>query len=129
MHWTSRPDVNAKLRKKAFGLWLSCHTQEEIAEAIGYSRPHVTEFLTNSDSAADATDESNGLGRIAITNEEIATSKHDVAFNAPIYNVWKWKEKTAGAEHFGNSEPTLMDARRDELPTDLPARLAVQQRK
>ena len=124
MHWTSRPDVNAKLRKKAFGLWLSCHTQEEIAEAIGYSRPHVTEFLTNSglvgngkdaasdktvDSAEDADDESNGLGRFTLTNEEIATSKHDVAFNAPIYNVWKWKEKTAGAEHFGNSEPTLVD--------------------
>ncbi len=45
--WTSDTDkaVKTELRETAFNLWLSCHTQQEIADAIGYSRPHVTEFL------------------------------------------------------------------------------------
>ncbi len=27
----------------------------------------------------------------------------------PLYNVWTWGAKTAGAEHFGNSEQTIVD--------------------
>ena len=61
---------------------MSCHTQEEIAAAIGYSEPAVRKFL----SVEDAGDESNGLGRLTLTNEDIAIPAHGVAlkFKAPI---------------------------------------------
>ena len=61
--------------------WLSCHTQEEIAEAVGYSRVAITEFLGESGLVAnskigesDKTDDSdeddedtNSLGRYKLS--------------------------------------------------------------
>ncbi len=135
--WTSRTDkeVKAELRQKAFDLWLSCHTQAEIAEAIGYSRPHVAEFLKNSgfvgngedrvsdkaddfaahasgdtaDGSGDDSDESSGLGRFALSKEQIAESNHIIDFKQPLYNSWKQQEKTPGSKHFGNSEIRWVD--------------------
>jgi hypothetical protein len=34
---------------------------------------------------------------------------HLVDFEAPLYNVWKQQEKTAGLKHFGNSEVRWLD--------------------
>jgi hypothetical protein len=34
-----------------------------------------------------------------------AAAEHATDFEAPLYNVWKQQSKSAGAEHFGNSEP------------------------
>jgi hypothetical protein len=30
---------------RIFDLWLSCHTHDEIAEAVGYSRPSIVRLL------------------------------------------------------------------------------------
>jgi hypothetical protein len=40
-------DYKAELRETAFNLWLSCATQPEIAEAIGYSEAVISEFVNS----------------------------------------------------------------------------------
>ncbi|MEI7610302.1 MAG: DNA methyltransferase [Rhodospirillaceae bacterium] len=119
--------MKAELRKKAFDLYLSCHSQDEIAAAVGYSRQAVGKFIEQSsfatsgdtavcgetlDSDAGSDDEEekeNGLGRIKLTKEQVAIAAHDVNFEVPLYNIWKQQTKTAGASHFGNSEVRWVD--------------------
>lgn len=87
--WLSRTlkEEKEKKREKAYGMWLACHTQEEIAETVQVTRQAVSvweeEFakMSASDNFANWTD-----------------------FKPPIYNVWKQQDKTAGPDHFGNSE-------------------------
>jgi hypothetical protein len=74
-----------------------CHTQEEIAEAVGYSREAIKKFVsfgTNADSSVntkspetddDAEEDGNALGRYTPTNEELAASRHETNFKVPLY--------------------------------------------
>src|SRR5262249_11128974 len=36
-------------------------------------------------------------------------ASHLTEFDIPLYNVWKFKEKSPGTNHFGNTEPTIVD--------------------
>ena len=51
--WTSRIDKDAKeaRNKRIFDLWLACHTQGEIAEAVGVSQGEVAKSIPNGDIA------------------------------------------------------------------------------
>lgn len=95
-NWLSSIDKDAKESrdKKIFNMWMACYTQEEIAEVTGISRPQVSEVLS----------ESAKLPKPAET-----TANHLVDFEVPLYNVWKFKEKSGGSSHFGNTEPTILD--------------------
>ena len=97
--WTSRDDKDYKreLESKAFSMWLSCHTQEEIAEATGWSRPTVTSFVENEN--------------VFLSDKTVAAKANhaDEAFQVPIYNVWKQQSKSEGSSHFGNSEVRWVD--------------------
>lgn len=112
--WTSRTDRNlkAELRQRAFNLWMSFHTQDQIADEIGYSaaaiRKLLDTFRTNAESGVcseigEDDDDPNGLGTIKFSKAEIAAREHATDFTAPLYNIWKQQEKTAGSSHFGNS--------------------------
>jgi DNA-binding CsgD family transcriptional regulator len=92
--WLSRIDKDAKVERdrQIFDMWLSCHTQDEIAEAVELSQRAVSDCFSS-------------FGKIAKTakTEQLAAN-HETDFTPPIYNVWKQQEKTPGASHFGNSE-------------------------
>jgi transcriptional regulator with XRE-family HTH domain len=94
-NWLSRTLKEEKERKrdKAFALWLSCHTQEEIAEAV-----EVASIQTISNWCEDFSK------KLTDDNLEKWTD-----FEIPIYNVWKQQTKTAGVNHFGNSEVRWLD--------------------
>ena len=109
--WLSRMDKDAKaeLRERAFALWLACHTQEEIAEAIGYSRPAVSafceSFVRNGESAVsdktdktEADEENNNLGSYKLSKSQLADADHATEFTTPIYNIWKQQEKSKGRD-------------------------------
>jgi len=65
-----------------FDLWLSCHTQKEIAELVGCPRETVR-------------DECNKFGDIGnIAESAKAAANHATDFDPPLYNVWKYREKT-----------------------------------
>lgn len=92
--WLSRTLKEEKERKKetAFNLWLACHTQEEIAAAVGMTRQVI-----------------------AVWEDEFAKKcqEHNLAnfsdFDPPIYNVWKQQSKSNTVDHFGNSEPRWLE--------------------
>ena len=62
---------------KMWGMWLSCHKQEDIAESVGLARNTVTEFLQK---------KSEGCGQ----------QDHDIFrnFDPKIYTVWNFSELT-----------------------------------
>jgi hypothetical protein len=68
-------------------MWLACHTQEEIAAAVEVPQQTIADWMK------DFTEKS---------ASDISVFPAD--FEVPIYNVWKQQTKTAGVNHFGNSE-------------------------
>lgn len=94
--WLSRIDKDSKesRNKRIFEMWLACHTDAEIASAVDLSEEGVRKLTQQ---MADLPD----VGKSA--------AAHQVDFDAPLYNVWKQQEKTAGAGHFGNSEVRWVD--------------------
>lgn len=122
--WLARSDKDAKeaARREAFDLWLACRTQDEIAEAVGYSQPSVAEFLrsiirngksADSDKSGengDDAEESASLGEWTPTDAQAAAMAHaSEDFEKPIYNIWKQKTKSDGPSHAGNSEARWVD--------------------
>lgn len=97
--WLSRIDKDAKEArdKRIFAMWLACRTDQEIADAEGMPRTTIT-------------DQTKGFDEIGNLAESVkAAANHATEFEAPIYNVWKQQDKTAGGRHFGNSEIRWVD--------------------
>lgn len=95
-------DIDKQLREerkqRIFDMWLSCHTQEEIAEAVGISHGQTvieTKELSDSERLPNLT--------------KVLSSYADTDFVPPLYNVWTFAKKTNGVEHFGNSEQRIVD--------------------
>ena len=93
-NWLSRTLKEEKERKrdKAFALWLACHTQEEIAAAVEVTQNTIS-----------------GWEKEFIEKCQGHNSINSPDFEVPIYNVWKQQTKTAGVNHFGNSEVRWLD--------------------
>jgi DNA-binding XRE family transcriptional regulator len=87
--WLSRTlkEMKEQQKKKAREMWLSCATQEQIAEAVGVAQQTVKDWT-------DGFTES----------PEDGLSVFPPGFEPPIYNVWKQQTKTNAVSHFGNSE-------------------------
>lgn len=117
--WLSRSEKDMKdaAKREAFDLWLACHTQDEIADRVGWPRdtihcwlkgivenPEFGESNNTTDSEPDADD-----SPFKPTAEMMAAAEHATDFDLPIYNVWKQQTKTAGSGHFGNSEVRWLD--------------------
>ena len=89
--WLSRTlkEEKERLQDQALGLWMDCHSQQEIAEAVGKTQQAV------------ATWEEGFTKKL--------TERNFVNFDPPIYNVWKQQAKSDGPSHFGNSESRWLD--------------------
>lgn len=97
--WLSRMDKDAKEArdKRIFDLWLSCWTQEEIAEECDCDQKTASNVI---------------LGETAELPKFLKShpsAEHRTDFEVPLYNVWKQQEKTPGSGHFGNSEVRWLD--------------------
>ena len=73
-------------------MWQRCYTTREIAEAIDVSRSEVDRLSQNVSEQF--------LGQ---------TTGYPADYTPALYNVWKRQTKSAGVEHFGNSEPEWVD--------------------
>jgi hypothetical protein len=100
--WTSRTDKDDKAEKsgQVFAMWLSCHTQQEIADSVGWSQPAVKAEIDTFINFHDS-------GKIDKSAKNHAC--HETDFDIPIYNVWKQQSKSEGSSHFGNSEVRWVD--------------------
>jgi hypothetical protein len=89
--------LKAKRDAKIFELWMACHTQEEIAEAVKLDRTVVGDICKT-------------FVETVLENQNHKTAAdHATDFTPPIYNVWKQQTKTEGSTHFGNSEIRWLD--------------------
>ena len=130
-------DLKVELRETAFNMWMRCYSQQEIAEAVGYGKQAVSEFLDFLQSSAfgmgaengqlsenpelindsenrefddDEQDDSNSLGVYKLDKRLLIKANHmDDKFAPPIYNVWKQQERSEQVNHFGNSEISFVD--------------------
>jgi DNA modification methylase len=77
---------------KMYDMYMACHTQEAIAEAVGVSQPMVSEFLRK-------------------ISESFRGKDSDIFrnFEPKIYNVWSFPEATNQVRHFGNIPPEIID--------------------
>ena len=88
-------DAKEARNKQIFEMWLACHTRDEIAGAVGCSTGEVSAITSET---ADLPN---------LTKSDLAAAEHLTDFNVPIYNVWKFKEKSPGPGHFGNTKPVI----------------------
>lgn len=96
--WTSRrdKDMKAERNRRIAEMWLACHTEEEIATALGFSVQPVKD-VTKSDNLD------------TWQKNLILSTYQEPEWTPPLYNVWKAKEKSNGVGHFGNSELSFVD--------------------
>jgi hypothetical protein len=103
-------------KKQMFDLWLACHTEQEIAEAVGMKRNTINDLLpkikrfeipVKVGDFAEIEDDKERLE--AIKESYSLRANHATDFEPPIYNIWKQQEKTSGSSHFGNSEIQWLD--------------------
>ncbi|MBF0116609.1 MAG: hypothetical protein HQM04_16395 [Magnetococcales bacterium] len=97
--WLARTvkDQKDKRDKKIFGMWMACHTQTEIAEAVNTPQQTVTDILKS----FTETVPENQTGKIL--------ADHAADFDPPLYNVWKRQERTPGSLHPGNTDVSFVD--------------------
>ncbi len=92
-------DVDKQLREerkqRIFDMWLACHTQEEIAEAIELPRQTLEGLLPKLEDFPNS----------AKVHSQFA----DEDFTAPLFNVWTFAKKTNEVTHFGNSEQRIVE--------------------
>ena len=78
-------------------MYLSGHTQQEIADAVGISQPSVVE---RSKTLSD-------LDKCPKPIKIAALFEDD--FKAPLYNVWRFTKSSNNVAHFGESEQTIVE--------------------
>lgn len=97
-------------------LWLSCHTEQEIADAVGVSKMKISR-VCNSFKNFEICYKSGNFDNIEDLDERFDAEKeysqemsaHEKDFEIPIYNIWRKQNKTNDVSHFGNSEQTWVD--------------------
>lgn len=95
-------DIDKQLREERKArieqLWLSCYTQDEIADAVGVSIGTVNSEIESC----------SNLENFPKLNK--LQSQHlDADFAPPLYDVWTFGNKTNDVSHFGNTEVRIVD--------------------
>lgn len=85
-----------KQNGKIWGMWLSCYTDQQIADVVGLDRSTVTARRQ------DLLEKFRGTfpTKVLFREED---------WKPPIYNVWKVQEKSNAVSHFGNSEERWLE--------------------
>jgi transcriptional regulator with XRE-family HTH domain len=98
--WLSDIDAQSKADRdeKIFSLWMSCRTQEEIAELAGITSQAVGLVLK----------ESPDLEKLSKLSKQHALYD-EPDFAPPLYNVWTWAKNAEGPKHYGNSHSQIVD--------------------
>ncbi len=90
-------ELKSAREEKILSMWLACHTQQEIADAVGVSVGGVNEFVQN----ISKTDALPKLKKSAISHED--------GFEPQIYSIWNFPKATNEVKHFGNIPPEIID--------------------
>jgi hypothetical protein len=97
--WTKskQKEKEIEIKKTIFDMHLSCHTQQEIADAVGMSQPFVVEQI-----AEFITDDANADSDIFGDYEQDGSTRQ-------LYTIWNIGKATNEVKHFGNIPPEIVD--------------------
>jgi len=90
--------LNVERDARIFDLWLACHTEQEIAEAVGAHQDTVNAKVRTFTE----------IGSLSKIRKTLAFFD-DADFQPPIYNIWPFAKKSNEVTHFGNSEQRILD--------------------
>lgn len=79
-------------------MWLACHTQQVIGDAVGVDQKTVSNFLQN----LEKTEALPKILKSAISHEGDFDHKQ-------IYAIWNFAKATNNVRHFGNIPPEIID--------------------
>ena len=99
-NWVSGIDkrIREERKEKIFNMWLACHTQEDIAEAVGVDRVTITEQL----------EELSDLEKFPKATK-LSASYDDADWTPQLYDVWNFGKNTNTTKHFGNTPVEIVD--------------------
>jgi len=90
-------DLRQQKKERIFDMWMSCHTQEQIAQAVGIAQKTVDD---STKVLADLENLQKPLKLSAQFNDD---------FTPEAYNIWSFAKKTNEVKHFGNSEQRIVE--------------------
>lgn len=90
-------DAAAERRERAYALWLACHTQQDIADALEMPQRTI----------ADLVKDFSEIGNLA-KSAKIAAEFGDWE-SPPLYTLWQWRDKSNDTGHPGNSETEIVE--------------------
>jgi hypothetical protein len=94
-------DNKEKRDRKIIEMWMSCHTQEEIAQATNCTKETVSHVVQVCQNKFHDTKSDKAIADYADFDAEDGIR--------PVYNVWRQTAKTNPVDHFGNSEMRWTD--------------------
>ena len=103
LNWTEslRKEQDQLVNEKISDLHLSCHTAQEISEAVGLAEQTVRDRIDKI-----TTEKFHGTRKWRLSNFKDFDDQDGLR---PIYNVRTFGKKTNGVSHFGNSEQRIVD--------------------
>lgn len=102
-------ETEKEQKKKAFDLWLSCRTQQEIADEMETDQATISRWIK---------DEFMQISRIGKMHKNAENrsafndgidSEGESHWKPPLYNVWTAKKLSNSVKHFGNSEQRFVE--------------------
>ena len=102
-------DLRAERRNVIFGMWLACHTQEEIAKAAGEAIGGVNREIGER-SEIEAVQKLNELpdgrnGKDAYRDAMFS----EAGWEPPLYDIWNPAKNSNDVSHFGNTPVEFVD--------------------
>ena len=99
--WVSQIDKDAETerRETAHRLWMSCHTQQEIADAVGVEQRTISNWIE---------DDFRNLGQLSKISKT-AAEFGDADFQPKLYNIWSAGKLSNDVRHPGNSDQMILE--------------------
>lgn len=95
---TIRENEEAERNEKIFDMYLSCHTQQEIAEAVGKTQQTI-------DNREKEIQNLTSVSKFV----KLSAMFEDDGFSIPHLNVWRFSKSSNSVDHFGMSEQAIVE--------------------
>jgi len=91
--WTAakQDQKDEQTKQKIYDMWMRCHTQQEIADAVGVSIGGVNGFAEK------------------FRNGHVSENENFRNFEPQVYTTWNFGKATNEVRHFGNIPPEIID--------------------
>ena len=92
--WTSakQEQKEEQTKQRIYDMWMRCHTQQEIADAVGVEQSTATRRIAD-----------------FMQNGQVSDLHNFRNFEPQVYTTWNFAKATNEVRHFGNIPPEIID--------------------